>query len=204
MSIVRISSGDRARLKQALNRECDYILPEEVMDRFLSIGHVQKVAKWHNVITAGDEDPDVYVTMEGIMRCWYQDNNHEKTAFFSDQPTLFMNYHSYLANQPSFYNFQACTPAKVLRIRRAKFNELLIMCPEFAYWNLRVLQHQMYFFELKHKFNTGQAIDKYKSLLKEHPTIMQDVPLQVIASYVGITPQHLSRLRRQLLGPSTM
>ena len=200
MSIVRLSPEERAILKEKLNQECDYIMPDKVMDRFLGLGHVQKIDKWRTVIACGDMNPDVYILMEGIMRCWYTDDNHEKTAHFATPATQFINYHTYYAGQPSFYNFQACTPVKLLRIRRHKFNELLEKSPEFALWNLHMLQAQSYYFELKHKLNTGLAMDKYLSLIKELPNIMQVVPLQVVASYLGITPLHLSRLRRQLLG----
>lgn len=48
--------------------------------------------------------------------------------------------------------------------------------------------------------NTGEAIDKYKSLVRELPNIIQEVPLQTVASYLGITPQYLSKLRKQMIG----
>ena len=196
---TKITNEEKETLKEMLKLECDYALPDEIMDEFLSHGQVLHTRKWHTVIAAGDENPDVYITMEGILRCWYWDENREKTAFFSTLPTMFINYHTYFGGQPSFYHFQSCTPAKLVRIKRRYFDELIERSPEFARWNLRLAQTQLYFFEVKHKLSTGLAKERYLTLLKEIPTIVQEVPLHVVASYLGITPQHLSRLRRTLL-----
>lgn len=138
--------------------------------------------------------------MEGILRCFYWDGDREKTAFFSTLPTLFMSYHSYFRDEPSFYTFQACTRARILHIKREDFDGLLTDSHDFAMWNLRLCQTQQYYLELKQKHNTGEAIDKYKSLVRELPNIMQEVPLQTVASYLGITPQYLSKLRKQMIG----
>lgn len=199
MRPTRITNEEKETLKELLKLECDYVMPDEVMDRFLSQGRVMQVRRWHTLIAAGDENPDVYITMDGILRCWYWDENSEKTAFFSTLPTMFINYHTYFGGQPSFYNFQACTPAKIVRIKRQHFDDLIEKSPEFARWNLRLTQTQLYYFELKHKLGTGLAKDRYLALLKEIPDIVQEIPLRVVASYLGITPQHLSRLRRSLV-----
>ncbi len=174
-------------------------MPEKIADEFLDAGEIIEVKKWDNVISSGDMNPDIYVVIEGILRCWYWDDDREITAFFSTLPTMAINYHTYYANKPSFYNFQACTPAKLLHIKKEIFDSLVERLPEFARWNLRVAQNQLYYLELKRDLNQGKAKDKYLSLMRELPDIMNSVPLQIVASYLGITPQHLSRLRRSLL-----
>lgn len=193
-----LSNDDRTLLKKLLSHECDYIMPDAVMDEFLNLGTLIRAPKWHDLIQSGDRNPDVYICMEGIIRCWYWDGTHEVTALFSTIPTLVVSYHTYYNNLPSFYNFQTCTPAKLLRIRREDFDGLLARSHEFALWNLRVAMNQLYHFELKQSLNPGQAKDRYLNLIKELPDIMNAVPLQVIASYLGISPQHLSRLRKSL------
>ncbi len=194
-----LSADDKKRIHKLLEHECDYIMPEKIADEFLDAGEIIEVKKWDNVISSGDMNPDIYVVIEGILRCWYWDDDREITAFFSTLPTMAINYHTYYANKPSFYNFQACTPAKLLHIKKEIFDSLVERLPEFARWNLRVAQNQLYYLELKRDLNQGKAKDKYLSLMRELPDIMNSVPLQIVASYLGITPQHLSRLRRSLL-----
>lgn len=200
MEFDNILPEDRALLKSLLKKECDYPVPENILDRLIDMGRMKTYDKWDNIISEGDINPDVYIAMEGILRCFYWDGDREKTAFFSTLPTLFMNYHSYFRDEPSFYTFQACTRARILHIKREDFDGLLTDSHDFAMWNLRLCQTQQYYLELKQKHNTGEAIDKYKSLVRELPNIMQEVPLQTVASYLGITPQYLSKLRKQIIG----
>lgn len=200
MESDNITPEDRALLKRLLKKECDYPVPENILDRLIDMGRMKTYDKWDNIISEGDINPDVHIAMEGILRCFYWDGDREKTAFFSTLPTLFMSYHSYFRDEPSFYTFQACTPARILHIKREDFDRLLTASHDFAMWNLRLCQTQQYYFELKQKHNTGEAIDKYKSLVRELPNIMQEVPLQTVASYLGITPQYLSKLRKQMIG----
>lgn len=200
MESDNIMPEDRALLKRLLKKECDYPVPENILDRLIDMGRMKTYDKWDNIISEGDINPDVYIAMEGILRCFYWDGDREKTAFFSTLPTLFMSYHSYFRDEPSFYTFQACTRARILHIKREDFDRLLTDSHDFAMWNLRLCQTQQYYLELKQKHNTGEAIDKYKSLVRELPNIMQEVPLQTVASYLGITPQYLSKLRKQIIG----
>lgn len=194
-----ITNEEKALLKRLLRDECDYVLPVDVMDEFLDLGEIVTVRKWENIISADTFDPNLYIAMEGVVRCWYWDGDGERTAYFSTIPTVFLNYHSYYGHKRSFYNFQACTAVKLLRVKSTDFNELLKKSHEFALWNLRLVQCQLFWFEIKHRSNTGSAMERYKKLIKELPDIMQEVPLQIVASYLGITPQYLSRLRKDLV-----
>lgn len=89
MSENRLSPSDMATLKQLLEDECDYKLPENVMEEFLSLGRVITYGKWDNVILEGDINPDIYIAMEGIVRCFYWDGDKEKTAFFHASHTFY-------------------------------------------------------------------------------------------------------------------
>lgn len=194
-----LSAEELQNIRELLLHESDYRMPDEVADEFLTSGEVITIDKWQNIISAGDMNPDIYIVIEGIMRCWYWDNDKEVTAFFSTIPTMAISYHCYYGNLPSFYNFQACTPVKLIHIKRERFNQLIEQHHEFARWNMRVAINQLYYFEIKRDLNQGKAKDKYISLVKTFPNIMNAVPLQIVASYLGITPQHLSRLRKAYL-----
>lgn len=107
-----LSAEELQNIRELLLHESDYRMPDEVADEFLTSGEVITIDKWQNIISAGDMNPDIYIVIEGIMRCWYWDNDKEVTAFFSTIPTMAISYHCYYGNLPSFYNFQACTPVK--------------------------------------------------------------------------------------------
>lgn len=195
---TEISHELKERLIELLNQECDYTLPASVMEEFLNLGRCIKLDKLETLIHSGDYNPNLYIAIDGILRCWYWDGDREKTAFFSTIPTMFLNYHSYYGGKGSFYSYQACTPATLLCIRREDLNEMLRKSHEFTLWILRMTQCQEYFFEVKHSVNMGLAKEKYRSLISTLPHVMREVPLQYIASYLDITPQYLSKLRKEM------
>lgn len=86
MSENRLSPSDMATLKQLLEDECDYKLPENVMEEFLYLGRVITYGKWDNVILEGDINPDIYIAMEGIVRCFIGMETRKRRLFFPRFP----------------------------------------------------------------------------------------------------------------------
>lgn len=198
MITYKITQEERRELKRMLREDCGQIPPEDVMDVFLNTGDVFYVDKWDHIMEAGRYDPNMYIIMDGLTRVWFWDGDKEKTVYFSTIPTVIINYHCYFGGEPSFYNYQACTRLKVFRILKQDLDRMLETCPELTRWCLMLAYGQLYYFELKHKVNMGDAKEKYLSLIKTLPNIIQEVPLQIIAQYLDITPQYLSKLRRDL------
>lgn len=194
----KITLEDRQELKKMLREDCGHIPSDVVMDAFFDAGDVSYVEKWQHIIESGQFDPDLYIVMDGLIRVWFWDGDKEKTVYFSTIPTVLINYHSYFANEPSFYNYQACTHVKVFHIRKSEFERLNRLYPELTRWCLTLAYGQLYYFELKHKANLGDSKERYLSLIQTLPDIIQEVPLQIIAQYLNITPQYLSKLRRDI------
>lgn len=60
-------------------------------------------------------------------------------------------------------------------------------------------QCQIFFFEMKNRIIAGTAKERYISFLKNRPDILNQVQLKIIASYLDVTPQYLSKLRKMKL-----
>lgn len=198
MTINKITHEDKQHLKRMLKDDCGHIPSDEVIDAFLDAGDVFYIDKWSHIIESGQFDPNMYIIMDGLLRVWFWDGDKEKTVYFSTIPTVFLNYHSYFGNEPSFYNYQACTRLKVFRIKKNDFDRMTLLYPELTRWCLTLAYGQLYYFELKHRVNLGDSKERYLSLIRTLPNIIQEVPLQIIAQYFDITPQYLSKLRRDL------
>ena len=85
-----------------------------------------------------------------------------------------------------------------MRVSKARFDELISTSHEFAQWVLSVVQSTLYLDEFKSTVLSGGVKERYISLIKNRPEVMHDVPLGFIASYLGITQQHLSRIRKEI------
>lgn len=189
---------ERRLIRDALNAECTMTLPDHVLDRFIDIGQIMTLPRAHNIISAGTFDDNLYVIVEGVMRTWYQDGNQEVTQAFGLPGTVAFSNHCYYAGKPSTLNYEACTASTLLRVRKADFDALLEAEPLFALWNLRVARCQLYHYELKRQVYRGTARERYEALIRHRPEIIRGVSLRIIASYLRITPEYLSHLRRRL------
>ena len=105
---------------------------------------------------------------------------------------------SYYTRQKSKYNIEALEDTDLLRITVDRMDQLFIEIPALERY-FRILFQKAYINALNRLNATmwDTAIDRYNNMLKEHPEIFQRVSLVHIASYLGITPESLSRIRKQ-------
>lgn len=197
--VSALTVEDRKTIHDLLNNECTLRMPDALTDRFIDLGRVVTLRRRQCIIRRGDTDPDLYVIFEGIMRTWYRDGEQEVTQAFGTPGAICQSFHSYYNGEPSSVSFEACTPVRLLHVRAADFDALVADSAEFARWNLRLAQCQLYHYEVKKRVINGTARERYEAMLGHRPEIISSVPLKDIACYLGVTPAYLSRLRRQII-----
>lgn len=171
--------------------------PAEIVDHILDRSTVVCLRSGEPLISLGFVNPDFYILLDGIIRRWHPDGNREVTSAFALAGTQILDYHSYLG-KGSACNIEACTPARLIRLRRRDYDELLNINFEFCRWRLMMAYNQMFFMEFKNSVFMGNARERYLQLLAKRPEIIRHVSLKIIASYLGVTPNYLSNLRRSL------
>ena len=216
-------------LRQLMPLEARYRIRPELLDEFLAGGIPVKLGTYDAMIDAGEFDPDIYVVKEGLVRGTYMDQNLEKTAGFALPGTMLISFHCYYGSEPSYYRFEACCPTTVIRIPRDYFDALLHSSHEFALYVMSVNQNQLFYNECKNQMLSGDARSRLLQLtrrlsglvdgswLRDSNTpdnhdqrvktelytrwkaIFRIVPSKIIASYLGITEQHLSKIKRQII-----
>ena len=184
-------------MKKLLAREAIYQLPGDVMDRFLGMMTEESLKTGEPLISYGSLNTNIYIIKEGILRLIYFDGINERTYAFALPGTMIMFYHAYHMRQPSFMQVEACTESTVLKISKREFDALMEDSHEFALWICNSSIQQLYFLEMKMSVINGTAKDRFTSLIKNRPEIMEKVSLKIIASYLGITPQYLSKLKKE-------
>lgn len=150
------------------------------------------------LISYGKLDTNFYVLKSGIIRGCYFDGEKEKTYAFATPGTVLLSYHSYVMRQPSFLQFESCGESVVMKISKQRVDEMLKDSLEFAQWLLVVFSKKMYFSEFKLATINGTVRERYLSLLKNRPEIIARVQVNVIASYLGVTPTYLCRVKKNL------
>jgi CRP-like cAMP-binding protein len=147
-----------------------------------------KIPEYHNFIVSG------------YMRNFYTNaQGQEITTDINDGPRFFTSYNHFMHKTPSNENLHCITDCELLRIKRDDVDITAKLGITQMEYTTQVLQQQM-------EKNKQRAIDlstlsaeqRYVKLQKEHPTIIQNIPLKYIASYLGINPGSLSRIRNEL------
>lgn len=189
-------------LRKQLLVECDYRISDSTMESFLGRMSEVRLKNGEPLIPYGKLDQNVYVVKEGVVRYAYFDGAKEKTFAFALPASLIIPYYSYYKRLPAFFQVESCSKSVVMKIPKRDFDGLLEESSDFARWILRMSIGQLWFYEMKLAVVNGTAKERFCSLLKNRPEIVERVPLKIIASYIGITPPSLSRLKRQLMPES--
>lgn len=186
-------------LKELLNKVCDYRMSDETMDLFLGLSVEIRLNNKQLLIPYGKLDDNVYILKDGLIRFAYFDGMVEKTFSFSTPGNLIISYHSFYKQIPSSFQYESCGKSVVLRLSKANVDELLKQSADFANWMFRMSLEQLWCREMKVTIINGTAAERFESLIKNRPEILKIASNKIIASYIGVTQQSLSRLKRQLM-----
>lgn len=191
----KATKEERLLIKHLIETETMYRLDKRLCDEMISLGEVITVDRCEVITETASVDTNVYILMDGIIRSWYWNGDNEKTAYFAGRGTIFMSLHSYLNGEPSTSNFESCCECRIFRISKQDYDSMIDRYPDFTKWALSNALYQLYYYEFKDSVINGTPRQRYDALVSDRPEILHRVHLKTIASYLGITPQYLSRIR---------
>ncbi|MGJ1197301.1 Crp/Fnr family transcriptional regulator [Sphingobacterium spiritivorum] len=152
-------------------------------------------------IREGNYSNEVALVVSGIFRSYYlTDNMDEITYCFRFPEELLAAYSSLIQRTPSLENIQAISNAELVVISAEDIRKLDDLYPGWIRFQ-KVIAEQQYI-ELEQRIfqlQRQQAIERYTSLLQNQPDYIRLIPLQYLATYLGITQRHLSRIRREIV-----
>ncbi len=199
---MKNTQNDLTDFKEHLHAECTYRMADETMDEFVS--RMTKIALKDKdvLIPYGKLDNNVYIVNTGILRYVYFDGVKEITFGFALPGTMMISYYPFYKNEPSFFQIEACGRATVMKITKQSFDELTMQSNDFARWIIRLSAAQLWHYEQKLSVVNGDAKERLESLFKNRPEIIENVSSRIVASYIGIIPSSLSRLKSKLMKKS--
>ena len=174
-------------------------LTEEEKDAILSLDLFRSVKKGETLLKEGQNSKDSYFVIKGCIRTYYIIDGEEKTtAFYTEMDAL--TPHCVVNKTPSDY-FISCVEDSIITVSNSdmeaeinsKFPKFDIMCRMLSE---ELLAKQRIDFD---EFKTSSPEQRYLNLLQTRPDLIQRVPQHQLASFLGIKPQSLSRLRARIL-----
>jgi len=157
-----------------------------------------KLAKDEYFTEAGKIFNQVAFILEGILRiCYYNNKGEEITKYFSDENHLLAN--PYNIHEPMTEYIQAVTDCKLLVFSRKDWDELSNTIVGWDSMVNKIFQKAlMEKMDRRSSLVSEDATTRYLAFLENFPTLANRVPLSYIASYLGITPSSLSRIRKNI------
>lgn len=141
-----------------------------------------------------------YVT-EGVFRvCYYSKNGESFTRYFVYENRFVVDINSFRDEAPSAEYIEAVTDCEVIVFTKEDFTELSAVIPG---WQDIFFKITYYVLENKLKATSNMIVQdaqtRYLHFLEHYPGLANRVPLTMLASYLGITPSSLSRIRKSIL-----
>jgi CRP-like cAMP-binding protein len=186
-------------IKDNLNQKVN--LPEEDFRTFTSLLKFRKLRKRQYLVGEGEVCEYIAFVNKGMLRSYTETRKGEEYIVqFASEDHWLSDLYSFLSRRPALYNIDALEDSEVLLISRENLELAYERIPGMERFFRLLLQNSYVATQHRLVASLSQtAEEKYLSLLEKHPSILQRVPLHQIASYLGITPESLSRIRRQLL-----
>ena len=156
----------------------------------------------NSILEEQDKIPKfLYFINTGFMRLFYYDDNGEEQTTFLCSPKGFIASFSSLINQTkATENVECITDCEVLKISYVDAKQLVEKSEIFKNFFLVMFEKSISLATLRaNDLALLNAEQRYQKMIDQQPHFIQNIPLQYIASYLGIKPQSLSRIRKQFI-----
>jgi len=175
-------------------------LTEEEFELVKQVSITKKLRKRQYLLQEGDIWRYNAFVCKGLLRTYRVDEKGlEHIIQFSSENWWAGDRQSYHSEEPARYNIDAFEDSEVILISKEDFPILLQKLPAFDAFMKNLMERSFIALQNRvHSNITFTAEEKYTDFIKTHPGMLNRVPQHMIASFLGITPETLSRVRNQI------
>ncbi|WP_104382454.1 Crp/Fnr family transcriptional regulator [Sphingobacterium sp. HMA12] len=153
--------------------------------------------KGEHFLKKGQHISSYFMLSKGLIRAYFFKNGRELNSWFGEENQIFGSILPVYTDKPSFENIQFLEDSEVYAIAVDDLNDLYRKYPELNLIGRKIAEEVCIVLEERIlSLHTESAIERYHSLIKLQPNLLNRVNLGHIASYLGITQETLSRIRR--------
>lgn len=161
---------------------------------------VKKIRKKQYILQEGDICKTIAFVEKGLLRSYsVDDNGTEHIMQFAVEGWFISDLYSFLTAEPATYNIEAVEDSELVLINKSANEELMRRCTKYESFT-RVLITGAYI-ALQKRINSLMSYtleERYETFMSQYPDIARRVPQHMIASYIGLTPETLSRVRKRI------
>ncbi|MCX6141448.1 MAG: Crp/Fnr family transcriptional regulator [Candidatus Kapabacteria bacterium] len=174
-------------------------LTEDMKAGFIAAHTPARISKGERWLRAGDRSDSVAFVVSGCLHMFYEVDGRVVSTQFVFENGITSDYGAFLRRSPATMNIEALEDCELLMMSYDAMQNLYQKIPGSDRIGRRVAE---YLFMAVSERNDSMMLlspeQRYEQVLETRPKVMQRVPLYLIASYLGVTPEALSRIRRRL------
>lgn len=155
-------------------------------------------AKNEIVLEEGSVCRYFYFLQTGLIRCYTIYNGNDITKYFTAAPYCFTSVESFRDQKPAEESIQTLEESLIWFATAKKLEELRMLNSWIDFTSRLLLEIQQFTRNSLQDIKIKTADQRYKELLISKPEAIQRIPLKYLSSFLGITPQSLSRIRKNL------
>jgi len=186
----------RANIEHTVGRP----LSDEEFNTFCALTFEKSFDNKAHLVEEGKVCRYTYFVLQGSCYSYITDEHGDKHALqFALENYWISDLYSFISGQPAIYNIEALEPVTVLMLNKEGFQKACDLIPIFE--RFFRIQMQRAYVAIQYrlaKTNSVDAESRYEEFSHLHPDFLQRIPQYLIASYLGIKPQSLSRIRKEM------
>jgi CRP-like cAMP-binding protein len=170
---------------------------QEFIKKYLT---VKKLRKRQYLLQEGDVCKAVAFVERGVMRLYrVNEDSTEHIVAFALEGSFMTDLYCFLTNEPFTYNIDAIEDSELVLITRPANDELRKLASKYQEFIFQETSEA--YIQLERRITSTISLgleERYKDLTSNYPGILQRIPQHMIASYMGLTPETLSRIRKRI------
>ncbi|TKC01981.1 Crp/Fnr family transcriptional regulator [Pedobacter cryotolerans] len=189
-------------LHQNLLKVCNAIQPlsDALQKAIVAQTKVIQVKRKTRLLNAGETSDAIYFIISGAARVYYLDKEGvETTSWFLFENEFLISVYSFFTGEPSFEYLETIEDCTLIMLNRGTLNELYLQYLEFNVIGRKLTEY--YYIRNEKQANDLRMLtakQRYQALFTSNPKLINRVSLGYIASYLGISQETLSRIRKQI------
>lgn len=162
---------------------------------------VCRYKKGQNLLTHGEVSSEFFFVIKGCVRLFYRtgEDEEEKTAFFYTENQFVSSYESFTKKVPAKHNLQCLEESSLALITHEEALSILQRFPKFEFLARIMMEQELIVYQdIISSFIQLSPEERYLKLLKTQPELLQRIPLYHLATFLGVKPESLSRIRKRI------
>ncbi|CAN5276454.1 Crp/Fnr family transcriptional regulator [soil metagenome] len=152
------------------------------------------------LISEGQVANELFFINKGLMRLYYHKNGEYITGFIFRDHLFASSYDSFLQQAPSIQYLETIEECELLSVTKERMDELYKLLPQFNVLTRKIAEQRFINSQqILSSFLLDNPEERYRKFAEKNGDLFLRVPHHIIASYLGITPVSLSRIRRRVL-----